>query len=517
MRVLLWHGWLLESSGSNVYTARVTDVLRRRGHEVLLVCQEPHADRYPFLDAWGSVGPSGVSALTARSSPLGPGRGVLLRPEIGSLLPVFVIDEYEGFEVKRFPDLTEAELAEYLDRNVVALRAASSWFEPEVVIAGHAIPGAVVAGRALGSGSYAAKIHGSELEYAVRLQPRYRELAEEGLEGARAVVGATSDVLARTEDLVPTARGKTRVVPPGVDVERFQPMSRRAGLEEAAARLAADPDTEHGRPSGVDDLVREAVDRRDAQALHDLAHRYDQTVPDPDAAERLRALADCQGPLIGYLGKLIPQKGVELLLGAMSMLHGDCRALVVGFGLFREWLTAFLQCLDRGDRAGLRWLVTSSELSSDLPAGASAGPAGLSDRVAFTGRLDHRFAPEALAALDVLVVPSVLDEAFGMVAAEGAAAGALPLVARHSGLAEVGAALEAAVDRPGLFTFDPGPGATARIAAGLERLLGLAPDERDELRRGVSRFVADRWTWERTTDQLLAAAGAVRVRPDSSR
>src|SRR5438094_226516 len=67
---------------------------------------------------------------------------------------------------------------------------------------------------------------------------------------------------------------------------------------------------------------------------------------------------------------------------------------------------------------------------------------GLAGRVRFTGRLDHRYAPNALAAMDILVVPSILEEAFGMVATEGAACGALPLVARHSGLAEVSRALE---------------------------------------------------------------------------
>ncbi|HYT80711.1 MAG TPA: glycosyltransferase, partial [Actinomycetota bacterium] len=139
---------------------------------------------------------------------------------------------------------------------------------------------------------------------------------------------------------------------------------------------------------------------------------------------------------------------------------------------------------------------------------------GLASRVTFTGRLDHRYAPGALAALDVLVVPSVLDEAFGMVAAEGAAAGALPLVARHSGLAEVGAALEVAVDRPGLFTFEPGPGAIGRIAAGLDRLLGLPGDEGEELRLGVRGFVAREWTWERTAERLLSTAGIAAVRPD---
>jgi len=136
--------------------------------------------------------------------------------------------------------------------------------------------------------------------------------------------------------------------------------------------------------------------------------------------------------------------------------------------------------------------------------GAPAEP-GASHGVTFTGRLDHRYAPEALAAMDVQVVPSILDEAFGMVAAEGAAAGALPLVARHSGLAEVAAALEAEVRRPGLFSFAPGEGAADRLAAGIERLLSLPHEERDELRRGVSAFVGREWTWERTATRILEA------------
>jgi glycosyltransferase involved in cell wall biosynthesis len=127
--------------------------------------------------------------------------------------------------------------------------------------------------------------------------------------------------------------------------------------------------------------------------------------------------------------------------------------------------------------------------------------------VTFTGRLDHRYAPDALAAMDVMVVPSILPEAFGMVAAEGAAAGALPLVARHSGLGEVGAALEAAIGRPGLLTFEPGPGAVERLAAALDRVLELPAAERDELRGDVSAFVGREWTWDRTATGLLAAAG----------
>jgi len=89
---------------------------------------------------------------------------------------------------------------------------------------------------------------------------------------------------------------------------------------------------------------------------------------------------------------------------------------------------------------------------------------------------------------------------------QGAAAGALPLVARHSGLAEVAGALESEVDRPGLFSFEPGDGAVPRIAAGIDRLLSIDADERARLAGAVSAFVGREWTWRRAAADLLDAA-----------
>ena len=63
------------------------------------------------------------------------------------------------------------------------------------------------------------------------------------------------------------------------------------------------------------------------------------------------------------------------------------------------------------------------------------------------------------------------------------------------------------MDRQGLFSYEPGPGAPARIAAGIDRILDLPGDEREALRSGVSRFVASEWTWDRTATRLLDAAG----------
>jgi glycosyltransferase involved in cell wall biosynthesis len=376
------------------------------------------------------------------------------------------------------------------------------------VIAGHAVPGPVVARRALGAGRYAAKIHGSDLEYAIRIQPRYAELAREGLEGAVAVTGSSDDALEALAGVVPVVARRGRRVPPGVEVERFRPAPRGSALLDVASRLDADPDTRRGRPRGIDRRVANALTDRDAEALDELARTYDQGVPDPDAAGRLRAIARSRRPLVGSYGKLILQKGVERVIEAATMMP-EVDAVIVGFGLFREWLRALTFALASANADGAAWLRERGGMRLELgPTEISAHGPGTMDRVTFTGKLDHRYAPGVLAAMDVLVVPSTLSEAFGMVAAEGAAAGALPLVARHSGLAEVAGMLEAAVDRPGLFSFEPGDGATARLVDGVRALVGLPAGERDELRRAIRQVVAREWTWDRTAERLLEAATA---------
>ena len=95
------------------------------------------------------------------------------------------------------------------------------------------------------------------------------------------------------------------------------------------------------------------------------------------------------------------------------------------------------------------------------------------ERVLFTGPLEHRHLVHLLALADACVVPSIFPEAFGMVAAEAAAAGCPPLVARHSGLAEVADGLEAEypLELRDLTSFTSGDAADLREK--LTRLLSL--------------------------------------------
>ena len=45
VRILIFHGYLLAGTGSNVYNARLAEALVRLGHEVHLLCQERHPER----------------------------------------------------------------------------------------------------------------------------------------------------------------------------------------------------------------------------------------------------------------------------------------------------------------------------------------------------------------------------------------------------------------------------------------------------------------------------------------
>ena len=85
MRILLWHGYLLGGTGSNVYTRMLAREWSRAGHDVTVLAQEPYPDRYDL------------------------GGAATVRPDVGGLLPVFVLDRYEGYEVKRLQECTRPD------------------------------------------------------------------------------------------------------------------------------------------------------------------------------------------------------------------------------------------------------------------------------------------------------------------------------------------------------------------------------------------------------------------------
>ncbi len=482
MRVLIFHGYLLHGTGSNVYNARLAEALVRAGHAVDMVCQE-RTLRLP-----------GVA---------------IHNPDIGRVLPVYVADHYDGFDARPFPELSEAEVEAYIAANVSAVRDVVAHAKPDVALANHLIMGPVVLARALGDDvPYAVKIHGSALEYTVKPHPRFLPYAREGLARASGIlVGSrhTAESLwAALED--PTVEARTRLGPPGVDVAAFaprEPPAARAGLTALATRLIGD-----AAPAASAERVAGAT--LSAHGAADPAG--DAFARDEGAAGR--ALAGADGRLVVFVGKLIASKGVELLLAAWPLVlaeHPDARLVVVGFGAWREGLEELARLLADGDLDRARALrAEDGRELPELAAFLAAPPAGYPrlERVSFTGRLEHSELADLLPAAEALVAPSTFPEAFGMVAAEGAGAGALPVVARHSGLAEVSDALAERVPEPARawLSFAVGPDAVTELAACLNGWLGADADVRAATRAAIVAVTGERWSWDGVAKTVIAAA-----------
>jgi glycosyltransferase involved in cell wall biosynthesis len=500
VRTLIFHGYLLRGTGSNIYNASLAKALTRLGHEVHLLCQDASAAELDFVDAVGRWH-DGELLVEAHREPV---RCTAYLPDIGGVLPVYVADEYEGFRAVRFAELTEAELSAYLDSNVAAVREVAERAGAEVALANHLVMGPAILARAIGGRvPYAVKVHGSALEYTVRPEPeRFLPYAREGLERAAAVlVGSRHTAESLWEVLGdPELPDRTRLGPPGVDAETFVPRPP----EEAAERLYALADRLEGASGGWGG--------------------------DPGASAALRSLDPRKERIVSYVGKLLVSKGVDLLAAAWPLVAADApdaRLAIVGFGTYRQGFERLMASLARGDLEDVRAIAS---LGRDLEGGprgelkylmsfldglegerrerylASASTAF--ERVHLTGRLEHGDLPDLLPSCIAQVVPSTFPEAFGMVAVEAAACGALPLSASHSGLAEVTRRLEPAVGervRP-LLSFERGPGAVEEIARNLSAWLAIDPEERARARAALSEEARRRFGWEGVARGVIAAA-----------
>jgi glycosyltransferase involved in cell wall biosynthesis len=454
MRILVFHGYMLRGTGSNIYNVNLARALARLGHEVHLLCQ----DRETKIE--------GVE---------------IHNPDIAGLLPVYVKDPYEGFEVKTFPELSEEELDRYIQANVAAVRdVAERAGGIDLALANHLVMGPAILARA-DVAPFAAKIHGSALEYTVKPHPRFLPYAREGVEAAQGVLVGSRHTAESLWAALPEVAGlkeKTRLGPPGVDTEAFRPLEVGSGPPGSRSR---------GVPGG----------------------------PDPTSSRR-----------IVFVGKLIVSKGVDLLLTAWPLVragHPDVKLEIAGFGEYEAGLRRLLAALERGDVNDARevaqagWGIEGGEekplpilsaFFADPPAGYLDAAQEAAGSVEFIGRLEHDEVAELLPGAEALVMPSTFPEAFGMVAAEAAACGVLPVSAGHSGMLEVSRQLMEALpgDVGRLTSFPVEAGAVEAIAERLNGWLALPEDERTAAREALVETARRLWSWEGVARGVLAAA-----------
>lgn len=166
-----------------------------------------------------------------------------------------------------------------------------------------------------------------------------------------------------------------------------------------------------------------------------------------------------------FAGRLAPEKGCDLLLRALALLPAPARLTIIGEG---------------PERAPLERL---------------AAALGIAAQVEFRGPLTGPTLAAAMQTHRVLVVPTLCEEAFGIVALEGLACGCRMVVAESGGLPEAVGTLA--------LTFPCGD--VESLAARLETALGgdVVPPPRASVEAHLAQF-----TPERIAAAYLALLGA---------
>jgi phosphatidylinositol alpha-1,6-mannosyltransferase len=268
-------------------------------------------------------------------------------------------------------------------------------------------------GPRLDAAPWAVVLHGAEVTVPGRLPGSHRVLRRV-LRGAAGVVAAgeypAREAVRAAETSLPGL-----VVPPGVDVDRFTPAGSEAERRSARAAFGLDPD-------------------------------------------RLTIVA---------VSRLVPRKGFDVLLDAVSMLELDVQLVIAG---------------DGRDRARLE---------------ARAHRLGLDARVRFLGRVPDDALPAVYRCGDVFAMTcrerwgGLEAEGFGIVFLEAAASG-VPAIAGRSGGSQ-----EAVIDGTTGFVVDPDD--VTVLAHRIERLLV------DPTLRSRMAAAARTWAMECSYDARVAA------------
>jgi glycosyltransferase involved in cell wall biosynthesis len=469
MPVIL-HGYLLEGSGSNLWTRSIIQSICRNGQTVHLMCQENHPELYDFITEAVVYHADGRRETILKREADYPGRCILHKPDLGHILPVYVPDKYEEFSDPRpMVNLSDREIKEYLEINRKVLTRILEEHPVRVILANHAVLMSVVAQEVAGSRGipYAIMPHGSAIEYAVKKDKRFFTYAQRAFEGAQRIYVIGEEIRKRVLGLFPGIPGlgsKMLELNLGVDTSLFNLVEkgdRKAKLEELY---------------GVLEGVRRGKTRLQLQTMHhelraDMSEEsllklirtsaaYNPKLTDADVEEKLRTVDWNHEKVILYVGRLIASKGLHSILAALPAIladEPDTRLIVVGHGPQREPLEVLIRALqhgyrdlvlkmvalgkefegsEEGDWTEMRLYLENLRAADRLDPYFSQAQRSLTgNRVLFTGYLTHRELCCLFPACDVAVFPSAVAEAGPLVFLEAMASGCFPIGTYFAGMA----------------------------------------------------------------------------------
>lgn len=470
MSIVITHGYLLTGTGSNLYVNNLVRELVKVGQDVCLLCQDPSPIDIDFVnEVYHFDSSNDKYELTAEKESVFPGKARVFVPNLNGLLPVYVYDHYDGFEVKEFPKCSDVEVGAYLEQNSKALEMVVRDFNIEVVNTNHLVlfPSIATKVKEKLDFKHVITVHGSALNFTVKKDVRFENFAKDALVKAEEIV---VDSLHADEELkeflddtqLSHLKDKVKIIPAGVDVSSFDlpTASPKEMIQKFQDAIGLNVPTSKGR---VEEQEKEVLySNKELKEIvidvDQLRKDYDYRGVDQHVIKKLDQFKGADYRVM-FVGKYLWTKGIFLILFAIPRilkLYPKAQFVFVGFGPFREPAELIVNSIARNKLSDLMSILDDKNLlfhgeegeimplledlikknQSDLEAIIKEG-LEIRDNIVFTGIASHKELVELLPAMTALIAPSVFPEAFGMVAIEAMACGVYPVLTYQSAFKEI--------------------------------------------------------------------------------
>ena len=559
MNICMIHGYLLTGTGSNIYVQNMAREFCRLGNNVYVICQEGNPQSLDFI--------SEVFVANNRTHELDrifqqdisnvfQGRCSVIIPDLEGILPVYVYDHYPDFQVKEFHLMSADEIDDYADKNAWVIKKVINDYRIEFIMSNHTIlqPYEAYVSRKSNKSrtDHIAVAHGSALNFSVKRSGVLVPYAVKGINDADKAVVVSQHARDELWDFfhshIENIEDKTRVIPAGVDIEMFRPVSSNDDKLKLLNKISEEiPSKVRGgrNTDQVSTFLNAVRTRSSLEQIPDIIQKtkqqYNQWSPDSDIVEKLATIQGQPEGLVVYFGKYLATKGIQLLIAAAPLVlrsHPQARFLAVGFGEFREVLELMVHALQEGDtelfetiafdtqqvlqQAGTKELKYLGQFIHTLRENGEyqdyliyAQKANLNRQFVFTGYLDHSSLSKLLPCCDISVAPSIFPEAFGMVAVEALSSGVMPIPTHHSGFVDVIRVIDGHFrdDFKGLQQLDLNMDLVNNLANNinvfLDHFAGISRSERNSIRQRCAKLAADNFTWSAVAKRLLDSYSSI--------
>jgi len=486
MNICIVHGYRLNGTGSNIYVKNIARFLVRKGHNISIVCQEPHPEEIDFINEAHVFKTDNIEADLKFSRSTGyRGFCSVYTPDLNRRLLVYVYDKYEGFDyVNTFQEAEADEIKDYIDKNVRALKTIIKLRCPDILHAHHSIMQPYICYKAAAPDNipYITTVHGSALNFSVRENECLQGYAHTGLSGSELIASVSKYNANELEEYFNSKgqgiKREIKIIPAGIDLEKFNICGfkntkyRVTNIKKLKVKLKEKIKTErNGAGKGLKLSNKKFIQSFKKEfSIEDVYEyyckeyeSYESLHIDTDIIDTFEKIDFTGKDVILFVGKYIWTKGIQTFISALPAVFGknpEAQVLIVGFGQSRGILQSMVYALDGGRKELFKYLVYNHLLIDpgskartpevcrlfleDLDASGkldeyfnAASKLDISEKVHFTGIISHEELRYLIPLCDVFVAPSIFTEAFGTVAIEALSCGVLPIITYDYGFREV--------------------------------------------------------------------------------